>query len=303
LNGFSLIQWWKGHPVTSMIITGGSLASAIPQYLNTAKYVFGLFGRNAEPYRPIENELDHVVNVRFAFCFDYPRLWYRTSSTNNDGHTIRHPKDSRIEIRGWGCFDVLNEGIDGILGASEHNHELCTASEVSTLTRTRHPVRVEGRRVIRKHGRIWSVQVAYVRGDVLVSVLCSCPKRLFPVYEQFFISTCHSLSFTEEPTTDPLDDLLNSMPTFIAELRSDISKPEAEFVREFFVLPNHRVTLGGSEKPRFIYYEDDHPNLRGQLDLLEEHQLVRDVTPHGNNCPIYRINEDFVTRLSGGRVS
>ncbi len=93
------------------------------------------------------------------------------------------------------------------------------------------------------------------------------------------------------------EKLMRSMTALMTEMRSDLTSPNGQFVREFFVLPNHRVMLGGSSKPRFIYYEDDHPDLRNQLDLLEERGLVKDVTPAGNNAPIYRITEKLVMRL------
>jgi len=34
-----------------------------------------------------------------------------------------------------------------------------------------------------------------------------------------------------------------------------------------------------------------------QLDLLEEHGLVKDVTPFGNNAKIYRMSEKLVQQL------
>ena len=102
---------------------------------------------------------------------------------------------------------------------------------------------------------------------------------------------------------DTDEELMRSMTALMTEMRSDLTGPDGQFVREFFVLRNHRVVLGGSEKPRFIYYEDDHPNLRNQLDLLEERGLVRDVTPIGNNIPIYRITEKLVMRLVKNKVT
>ena len=62
-------------------------------------------------------------------------------------------------------------------------------------------------------------------------------------------------------------------------------------MREFFVMSRRHV-LGGSEKHRFIYYEEDHDNLRGKIDVLENLGYVADVTP--GNTPIYRMTEEFV---------
>jgi hypothetical protein len=85
------------------------------------------------------------------------------------------------------------------------------------------------------------------------------------------------------------------MPELIAEMKSDLAGDGNSHIREFFVLPNKRVRLGGSEKPRFIYYEDQHENLRGKLDVLENEGYIMDVTP--KNTPIFRMSEEFVELL------
>jgi hypothetical protein len=81
------------------------------------------------------------------------------------------------------------------------------------------------------------------------------------------------------------------MPALIAEMKSDLEGEDGKLVREFFIMSKNHV-LGGSEKPRFIYYEEDHDNLRGKIDILENHGYVVDVTP--KNVPIYRMSEEFV---------
>jgi len=83
----------------------------------------------------------------------------------------------------------------------------------------------------------------------------------------------------------------NQMAHLLAEMKADLAGEGGSHVREFFVLPNARVRLGGSEKPRFAYYEDQHENLRGKLDILENAGYIIDVTP--NNTPIFRMSEDF----------
>jgi hypothetical protein len=105
-----------------------------------------------------------------------------------------------------------------------------------------------------------------------------------------------SVPQTQEPT-EGADDVLASMTQLMSEMRSDLLGPQAEFIQEFFVLPNRRVMLGGSSKPRFTYYEEDHQNLLGQIDLLEAHGFVTNVTPIGNNTLIYRMTEKLVSRL------
>jgi len=82
------------------------------------------------------------------------------------------------------------------------------------------------------------------------------------------------------------------MPELIAEFKNDLSTEANRLLREFFVLPDHHVYLGGSEKPRLVYYEDGHENLRCKIDLLETHGFLEDVTP--SNTPIYKMTEEFV---------
>ncbi len=96
------------------------------------------------------------------------------------------------------------------------------------------------------------------------------------------------------------DEVLASMPQLMALMRSNLLAPEAKFVREFFVLPNRKCCIGFVRKPRFIYYENEHQNLRGQIDVLEAHGFVTDVTPLGNNTPIYRMTEKLVSHLCNG---
>lgn len=82
------------------------------------------------------------------------------------------------------------------------------------------------------------------------------------------------------------------MPELIADFKDGLQQEDGQFVREFFVLGSKGHRLGGSEKPRFIFYEEDHNNLRGKLDILENRGYIVDVTP--GNTPIYRMTEEFV---------
>jgi len=87
-------------------------------------------------------------------------------------------------------------------------------------------------------------------------------------------------------------NMKGQMPELIAEFKNDLSNEDQKLIREFSVLPNRKCCLAGSEKPRLVYYEDDHKNLRGKLDLLENLNFLIDVTP--GNAPIYRMTEEFV---------
>jgi hypothetical protein len=81
------------------------------------------------------------------------------------------------------------------------------------------------------------------------------------------------------------------MPRLIGAMKKDLEGEDGKFVREFFVM-SKRDALSGSEKDRFIYYEEDHDNLRGKIDILENHGYVRDMTL--GSAPIYRMSEEFV---------
>lgn len=98
----------------------------------------------------------------------------------------------------------------------------------------------------------------------------------------------HRLQGQHQPSFQQVKE---QMPALIAEIKKDLQGEGGQFVREFFVM-SRRHTLGGSEKPRFVYYEEDHDNLRGKIDVLENLGYVADVTP--GNTPIYRMTEEFV---------
>jgi len=99
----------------------------------------------------------------------------------------------------------------------------------------------------------------------------------------------------EIQTRKQFEHLKNIMPKLLEEMLQDVKNDKTKIVREFFVLPNKRVSLGGSSKPRFLYYEDEHDNLKGKVDILEENFYVVDVTT--GNVPIYRMSEEFVELL------
>ncbi len=84
------------------------------------------------------------------------------------------------------------------------------------------------------------------------------------------------------------------MPKLFAEMAQDLKGDGSRSVREFVIAPNNRVMFNGN-KPRFMYYEDEHPNLRVQVDRLEAVDYVDDVTP--GNAPIFRMREAFVQML------
>ena len=101
---------------------------------------------------------------------------------------------------------------------------------------------------------------------------------------------------TKEQAKHLKDEFFNlkiEMPDLISEFKNDLSQADNRLIREFFILPNKRVCFGGSEKPRFIYYEDEHKNLRGKIDMLENSGFLTDMTY--TNTPMYRMTEEFVS--------
>jgi len=82
----------------------------------------------------------------------------------------------------------------------------------------------------------------------------------------------------------------SQMPELLAEMKEDFTKHENDSIREFVILPSDKV-LFNSAQPRFIYYENQHQNLKGKVDVLENHGYIIDVTV--SNAPIYRITEEF----------
>jgi hypothetical protein len=87
-----------------------------------------------------------------------------------------------------------------------------------------------------------------------------------------------------------------TMPELIADIKNDLADPDNRTVREFFVAPSRSVTINSSQT-RLIYYETDHPDLRGKVNILASSGYVSDVTT--GSIPIFRMTEDFVARVAG----
>ena len=87
-------------------------------------------------------------------------------------------------------------------------------------------------------------------------------------------------------------EVRKQMSELIAKFKNDLSNQKHKLIREFFVLPNNRVSLGESTKPRFVYYADEHEGLRSKLTILENKGYLIDVTLE--NTPIFRMTEEFV---------
>jgi len=87
-------------------------------------------------------------------------------------------------------------------------------------------------------------------------------------------------------------NLAEKMPELIKEMQEDLSKPEWMVIREFYILPNDRVSFNSGGERCLFYYEDQHENLKHKIKLLVNNGFVGDVTH--TNTPKYRMIEEFV---------
>jgi len=91
-----------------------------------------------------------------------------------------------------------------------------------------------------------------------------------------------------------LQQLYRQSPLFFDELRKELDRPEFRRVREFAILASSRVTFV-SEDLRFVFYEEDMPDLKSIASALEDNGFVDDVTR--GKTPIFRLRENFVDAL------
>ena len=90
-------------------------------------------------------------------------------------------------------------------------------------------------------------------------------------------------------------EALSTMPELLMEMARSLKNEKSKLIREFFVLPNRRVMLGGSSKPRLIYFEEDYTDLRNKLDILHDYGFLEDVSV--GRAPIFRMRPEFVRLL------
>lgn len=88
--------------------------------------------------------------------------------------------------------------------------------------------------------------------------------------------------------------LYDESPRFFTSIKDDLTRPGFAEVREFAIIASSDVTFV-SEELRFVYYEDEVPNLQNLAKTLEDHGFVDDVT--SGRTPIFRMKENFVRAL------
>ena len=125
-------------------------------------------------------------------------------------------------------------------------------------------------------------------------------------FERIVRALQHGLEQRGQPLPEPLTSArpetarrlflrtYEEMPVLLNEMREGLlSDP---YVREFFVLSSRQISLARTTQTRWIYYDEDHPNLLDKIHILEERGFVRDVTTAGS-APIFRMTDDFAQCL------
>ena len=87
------------------------------------------------------------------------------------------------------------------------------------------------------------------------------------------------------------------MPELIAEMKKDLNKVGNNLIREIFITSNHWHLA--VQHPHFVYYFEKHENLKGKMDILENYEFIKNVTPSPTSVKKYRLTEKFVELLLG----
>ena len=91
-----------------------------------------------------------------------------------------------------------------------------------------------------------------------------------------------------------LRKLYRKCPDFFDDVRTELGKAEFKDVREFAILKSSQIPFV-SEDVKFVYYEDELPDLQEIAAGLENHGFIDDVTR--GKTPLYRMRETFVIAL------
>ncbi len=85
------------------------------------------------------------------------------------------------------------------------------------------------------------------------------------------------------------------MTEFLFQMMADLSASESSTVREFFVLKNRTHEPGPGI--RFVYFEEEHNDLPGELDRLVQHGQI--ICVESGDTPLFRMTEELASRLLG----
>ena len=83
-------------------------------------------------------------------------------------------------------------------------------------------------------------------------------------------------------------------PSIIEEMECDLKREGLIGVRVLFVKESN-TTMGFVAEPYFEYYTDKHPELTAAVHYLQDHGLLKDITP--GNTPMYRMSEPLIDLL------
>jgi len=98
----------------------------------------------------------------------------------------------------------------------------------------------------------------------------------------------------QRQTNKVLRRLYKECPEFFDDIREELGKVEFRDVREFAIIESSQVTFV-SEDVKFVYYEDELPDLKEIAAKLEDLGFIDEVTR--GKTPIYRMREKFITAL------
>jgi hypothetical protein len=90
-------------------------------------------------------------------------------------------------------------------------------------------------------------------------------------------------------------ELQTLMPDLFREMAKDLRNDADGLTREFVLLSSRVTAFDGRGKPRFAYFETEHPQQRSQIDLLRTEGYLEDATIQ--DIPIFRMSEHFVRLL------
>lgn len=96
------------------------------------------------------------------------------------------------------------------------------------------------------------------------------------------------------------EEAASKMPKLIEEMRQDLSTPENQSLREFFILPNERVVFNSGGRRYLFYFESTHQDLLHKLRILEDCAFLKDVTHTGT--PKFCMTEEFVSFVLKAKI-
>ncbi|HET6558033.1 MAG TPA: hypothetical protein VFG54_12010 [Prolixibacteraceae bacterium] len=102
------------------------------------------------------------------------------------------------------------------------------------------------------------------------------------------------LKDVEKERKRKFQEIQKKMPKLIGEMIEDFKIDSLKGCREFFIVTSKRVVFNCSS-PSFLYYEDEHANLRSNIRILEMNGFVIDISE--GKSPKYQFREEFVDLL------